>query len=53
MKDTTGRPQPRQSAIEDWMIGLLEDDRVSVNGHDAAQWAGMRWLYEAAFIRSN
>lgn len=52
MKDVTGRSQ-RQSAIEDWMIGLLEDDRVSVNGFDETQWNGMRWLYEAAFVRGN
>lgn len=44
---------PRPSAIEEWMIGLLEDDRAGSNGIDEKQWSGMRWLYEAALIRHN
>jgi hypothetical protein len=52
MNDAT--PNRKGSEInEDWMIGLLEDDRPARRESINEVRPGISWMYRAALIRSN
>lgn len=46
---TTGR----ESAIQDWMIQLLDDDRVAEYDVTLTFSPGLHWMYRASLIRPN
>ena len=41
------------SAIDDWMIDLLEDDRVVEDRSALRVSDGLHWMYRSALIRAN
>ncbi|MDE2480614.1 MAG: hypothetical protein KGN02_00315 [bacterium] len=43
----------KTSAIDDWMIDLLEDDRVVDEPLELRVSDGIHWMYRAALIRKN
>ena len=52
MNDATPNRKASE-VIEDWMIGLLEDDRPARRDTIKLMSHGLGWMYHAALIRSN